>query len=148
MAKTITGTVKLQVKGGEAKPAPPIGPMLGSKGINIADFCKQFNAQTQDKKGVVLPVVVSVYNDRSFSFIVKTPPAAVLLMQAANIQKGSPECNRQKVASVTWGDIRVIAEEKIKELNAMKIESAMKIIAGTARSSGITVTGEFPATIT
>lgn len=142
MAKAITGIVKLQVKGAQAKPGPPIGPILGSRGVNIAEFCKQFNAVTQDSKGVTLPVSLTVYSDRSFTFVVKNPPAATLLMQAAKIDKGSPECNRNKVGTVTWEDVKAIAERKMPELNAFKLESAINIIAGTARSIGVTITGE------
>lgn len=142
MAKTVTDTVKLQVKGAQAKPGPPIGPILGSRGVNIAEFCKQFNAITQESKGITLPVVLTVYNDRSFTFIVKNPPAATLLMQAAKIEKGSSECNREKVGTVTWEDVKAVAEKKMSELNAFKLESAINIIAGTARSIGLTITGE------
>ncbi len=144
MAKEVTGFVKLQVKGGQANPAPPIGPALGSKGVNIMEFCKQFNARTQDKQGMVLPVVLTVYSDRSFDFIIKTPPAAVLLMEAAKLKKGSPEPNRKKVGSVTWDQVKEIAEIKMPDLNAFTVSSAMKMIAGTARSMGITVKGDFP----
>lgn len=144
MAKEITGFIKLQVKGGQANPAPPIGPALGSKGVNIMDFCKQFNARTQDKQGKVLPVVITVYKDKSFDFIIKTPPAAVLLLEAAKKQKGSAEPNRQKVASVTWDQVRKIAEEKMPDLNCFTVESAMRMIAGTARSMGFTVEGAAP----
>ena len=144
MAKEIGGYVKLQVKGGAATPAPPIGPALGSKGINIMEFCKQFNARTQDKQGMVLPVVITVYKDKSFDFIIKTPPAAVLVMEAAKLKKGSPEPNRQKVGSITWDQIKEIAETKMPDLNAFKVESAMKMVAGTARSIGITVDGTPP----
>ena len=144
MAKQIETYVKLQVKGGQANPAPPIGPALGAKGLNIMEFCKRFNAQTQDKNGQVLPVVISVYSDKSFDFIIKTPPAAVLLMQAAKLKKGSPESNRNKVGKVSWDDIKQIAETKMPDLNAFKIESAMKMVAGTARSMGITVDGTPP----
>lgn len=144
MAKEVTGFVKLQVKGGQANPAPPIGPALGSKGVNIMEFCKQFNARTQDKQGMVLPVVLTVYSDRSFDFIIKTPPAAVLLMEAAKLKKGSPEPNRKKVGSVTWDQVKEIAEIKMPDLNAFTLSSAMKMIAGTARSMGITVKGDFP----
>jgi len=144
MAKVAEGFIKLQIKGGQANPAPPVGPALGSKGVNIMEFCKQFNARTQDKMGKVLPVVITVYNDKSFDFVVKTPPAAVLLLEAAKVQKGSPESNRNKVGSVTWDQVKAIAQEKLPDLNAFKIESAMKMIAGTARSMGITVTGKAP----
>ena len=144
MAKQITGYLKLQVKGGQANPAPPIGPALGSKGLNIMDFCKQFNARTQDKPGQVLPVLITIYNDKSFDFVIKTPPAAVLIMDAAKKQKGSAEPNRLKVGSVTWDQVKNIAQIKMPDLNASKIESAMKMIAGTARSMGITVSGTAP----
>lgn len=144
MAKEITGFVKLQVKGGQANPAPPIGPALGSKGINIMEFCKQFNGRTQDRQGMVLPVVITVYKDKSFDFIIKTPPAPVLLMEAAKQKKGSPEPNRKKVGSVTWDQVKEIAEIKMQDLNAFKVESAMKMVAGTARSMGITVKGVAP----
>lgn len=144
MAKELTGFIKLQVKGGAANPAPPIGPALGSKGINIMEFCKQFNARTQDKAGKLLPVVISVYSDKSFDFVIKTPPVAAQLMEAAKIQKGSAESNRKKVGSVTWDQIRKIAEEKIVDMNCFKVESAMKMVAGTARSMGLTITGNNP----
>jgi large subunit ribosomal protein L11 len=146
MAKEITGYVKLQVKGGAANPAPPIGPALGSKGVNIMEFCKQFNARTQDKPGMVLPVLLTVYSDKSFDFIIKTPPAPVLLMEAAKLQGGSAEPNRKKVGSVTWDQVKQIAETKLPDLNTLKVESAMKMVAGTARSMGITVTGAAPWT--
>ncbi|MCU0417368.1 MAG: 50S ribosomal protein L11 [Cytophagaceae bacterium] len=144
MAKEITGYLKLQVKGGQANPAPPIGPALGSKGLNIMEFCKQFNARTQEKQGVVLPVLITIYSDKSFDFVIKTPPAAILLAEAAKVKKGSAEPNRSKVGSVTWDQVRQIAETKMPDLNAYKIESAMKMVAGTARSMGITVTGKAP----
>ncbi|MDX2280242.1 MAG: 50S ribosomal protein L11 [Saprospiraceae bacterium] len=144
MAKEVDIYIKLQVKGGQANPAPPIGPALGSKGVNIMEFCKRFNAQTQDKMGQVLPVLLTVYSDKSFDFIIKTPPAAALLMQAAKIQKGSAEPNRNKVGKVSWDDVRTIAETKMPDLNAFTVESAMKMVAGTARSMGITVEGTPP----
>lgn len=144
MAKEIIGYLKIQVKGGQANPAPPIGPALGSKGLNIMDFCKQFNARTQDKQGQVLPVLISIYNDKSFDFVIKTPPAAILILDAAKKQKGSAEPNRNKVGSITWDQVKTIAETKMPDLNAFKIESAMKMVAGTARSLGITVTGNPP----
>jgi large subunit ribosomal protein L11 len=144
MAKEITGYVKLQVKGGQANPSPPVGPALGSKGLNIMEFCKQFNARTQEKMGTVLPVLITVYSDKSFDFVVKTPPAANLLLEAAKIKSGSAEPNRKKVGSVTWDQVRVIAETKMPDLNAFKVESAMKMVAGTARSMGITVSGKAP----
>ena len=145
MAKELSKVVKLQVRGGAANPSPPVGPALGAAGVNIMEFCKQFNARTQDKQGKILPVVISVYKDKSFEFIVKTPPAAVQLMEAAKIKKGSGEPNRKKVASVTWDQIKVIAEDKMGDLNAFTIESAIKMIAGTARSMGLTVKGNAPA---
>ncbi len=145
MAKEVAGIIKLQIKGGAANPSPPVGPALGSKGLNIMDFCKQFNALTQSKAGKVLPVVITYYDDKSFTFVIKTPPAAVQLMEAAKVKKGSAEPNRNKVASVTWDQIKVIAEDKMPDLNCFTVESAMRLIAGTARSMGITVTGEFPA---
>jgi len=144
MAKEITGYVKLQCKGGQANPAPPIGPALGSKGVNIMEFCKQFNARTQDKMGKVLPVLLTVYTDKSFDFVIKTPPAAVQLMEAAKIQKGSKESNRQKVGKVNWKQIEEIAKDKMPDLNAFTLDSAMSMVAGTARSMGITVDGEKP----
>lgn len=146
MAKEITGYVKLQVKGGAANPAPPIGPALGSKGVNIMEFCKQFNARTQDKPGMVLPVLLTVYSDKSFDFIIKTPPAPILLIEAAKLKGGSAEPNRKKVGSVTWDQVKQIAETKLPDLNTLKIESAMRMVAGTARSMGITVTGDAPWT--
>ena len=145
MAKELSKVVKLQVRGGAANPSPPVGPALGAAGVNIMEFCKQFNARTQDKQGKILPVVISVYKDKSLEFIVKTPPAAVQLMEAAKIKKGSGEPNRKKVASVTWDQIKVIAEDKMVDLNAFTVESAMKMIAGTARSMGLTVKGNAPA---
>jgi large subunit ribosomal protein L11 len=144
MAKEIVGYLKLQVKGGQANPAPPIGPALGSKGLNIMDFCKQFNARTQDKPGQVLPVLITIFNDKSFDFVIKTPPAAVLILDAAKKPKGSAEPNRAKVGSITWDQVKTIAETKMPDLNAFKVESAMKMIAGTARSMGITVSGTPP----
>ena len=144
MAKEIETFIKLQVRGGAANPAPPVGPALGAKGVNIMEFCKRFNAATQDSPGKVLPVVISVYKDKSFDFVIKTPPAAVQLLEAAKIKKGSPESNREKVGSVTWDQIKVIAENKMPDLNAMTINSAMKMIAGTARSAGLTVSGTPP----
>ena len=144
MAKEIAGYVKLQCKGGAANPSPPIGPALGSKGLNIMEFCKQFNARTQDKPGVILPVLITYYKDKSFDFVVKTPPAANMLLEAAKVKAGSAEPNRKKVGSVTWDQVRVIAETKMPDLNAFKVESAMKMVAGTARSMGITVSGKAP----
>jgi len=144
MAKEIGAFIKLQVRGGQANPAPPVGPALGAKGVNIMEFCKRYNAQTQDQQGKVLPVVITVYTDKSFSFIIKTPPAAVQLMEAAKIKKGSPESNRVKVGSVNWDQVKAIAENKMTDLNAFTIESAMKMVAGTARSAGLNVTGTPP----
>jgi len=144
MAKEIQTYVKLQVKGGMANPAPPVGPALGSKGLNIMEFCKRFNAETQDSMGKTLPVVITVYKDKSFDFVIKTPPAAIQLMELAKIKSGSAQPNRNKVGSVSWDQIRGIAENKMKDLNAFTIESAMKMVAGTARSMGITVSGDAP----
>jgi len=145
MAKEISKVVKLQVRGGAANPSPPVGPALGAAGVNIMEFCKQFNARTQDKQGKVLPVAITVFVDKSFEFVVKTPPAAVQLLEAAKVKKGSGEPNRIKVASVTWNQIRTIAEDKMVDLNAFKVESAMKMVAGTARSMGLTVKGNAPS---
>ena len=144
MAKEIDKVLKLQVRGGAANPSPPVGPALGAAGVNIMEFCKQFNARTQEKAGKVLPVVISVYADKSFEFVVKTPPAAVQLLEAAKVKKGSGEPNRSKVASVTWDQVRNIAEDKMQDLNAFTVESAMKMVAGTARSMGLTVKGQAP----
>ena len=144
MAKEIDKVLKLQVRGGAANPSPPVGPALGAAGVNIMEFCKQFNARTQDKPGKVLPVVISVFKDKSFEFVIKTPPAAVQLLEAAKTKKGSGEPNRTKVASVTWDQVRLIAEDKMQDLNAFTIESALKMVAGTARSMGFTVNGKFP----
>jgi len=144
MAKEIEGFVKLQVRGGSANPSPPVGPALGAKGLNIMEFCKRFNAKTQDKQGQLIPVVITVFKDKSFEFVIKTPPASIQLMEAAKLKKGSPESNRVKVASVTWDQVKTIAENKMEDLNAFKIESAMKMIAGTARSIGITMEGTPP----
>ena len=144
MAKEISKVVKLQVKGGAANPSPPVGPALGAAGVNIMEFCKQFNARTQDQPGKVLPVQITVYKDKSFDFVVKTPPAAIQLLDAAKLKSGSGEPNRKKVAKVTWDQIKAIAEDKMVDLNAFTIESAMSMIAGTARSMGITVTGDSP----
>ena len=145
MAKEIIGLIKLQVRGGAANPSPPVGPALGAKGVNIMEFCKQFNARTQDKAGKVLPVAITVYDDKSFDFVIKTPPAAVQLMEAAKVKKGSSESNRIKVAKVTWDQVKSIAEDKMPDLNCFNVESAMQMVAGTARSMGITVTGKFPS---
>jgi len=144
MAKEISKVVKLQVRGGAANPSPPVGPALGAAGVNIMEFCKQFNARTQDKQGKVLPVAITVYMDKSFEFVVKTPPAAVQILEAAKIKKGSGEPNRVKVATVTWDQLKTIAEDKMVDLNAFTIESAMKMMAGTARSMGIKVKGNAP----
>jgi len=144
MAKEVSGIIKLQIKGGSANPSPPIGPALGAKGVNIMEFCKQFNARTQDKAGKVIPVIITVYKDKSFDFIVKTPPVAVQLLEATKLQKGSPEPNRNKVGAVSWEQIQKIAEDKMTDLNAFTVESAMKMVAGTARSMGITVSGDAP----
>ena len=144
MAKEVAGFIKLQIKGGAANPSPPVGPALGSKGINIMDFCKAFNARTQDKAGKVLPVVITYYNDKSYDFVVKTPPVAVQLMELAKIKSGSAEPNRKKVAEITWDQVRTIAEGKMPDLNCFTVEAAMTLVAGTARSIGITVKGGFP----
>jgi large subunit ribosomal protein L11 len=144
MAKEVAGLIKLQIKGGAANPSPPVGPALGAKGVNIMDFCKQFNARTQDLAGKVIPVVITVYTDSSFEFITKTPPVAVQILEATKLKSGSAEPNRVKVGSISWDQIRVIAEGKMKDLNAFKIESAMSMVAGTARSMGITVSGDSP----
>jgi large subunit ribosomal protein L11 len=144
MAKEITGYVKLQCKGGQANPAPPIGPALGSKGVNIMEFCKQFNARTQDKMGKILPVLITVYADKSFDFVIKTPPAAVQLMELSKVAKGSKEPNRNKVGKVTWAQVEEIAKDKMADLNCFTVESAMKMVAGTARSMGLTVDGQAP----
>ena len=142
MAKEVAGIIKLQIRGGGANPSPPVGPALGSKGVNIMDFCKQFNARTQDKAGKVIPVVITVYADKSFEFVTKTPPVAVQLLEVAKSKKGSKEPNREKVATVTWDQIKSIANEKMEDLNCFTLESAMKMVAGTARSMGITVKGD------
>jgi len=144
MAKEITGYVKLQCKGGQANPAPPIGPALGSKGLNIMEFCKQFNARTQDKVGKVLPVLITVYSDKSFEFVIKTPPASIQLMEAAKIKKGSKESNRVKDGKVSWDQVEAIAKDKMPDLNCFTLESAMKMVAGTARSMGIVIDGTAP----
>jgi len=144
MAKDIAGYVKLQVKGGQANPSPPIGPALGSKGLNIMEFCKQFNARTQDKMGMVVPVVITYFTDKSFEFQLKTPPAAIMLLEAAKVKTGSAEPNRKKVGTVTWEQVQVIAETKMPDLNCFTVNSAMKMIAGTAQNMGITITGNAP----
>jgi large subunit ribosomal protein L11 len=144
MAKEVSKVVKLQVRGGAANPSPPVGPALGAAGVNIMEFCKQFNARTQDKQGKVLPVAITVYKDKSFEFVIKTPPAAVQILEAAKLKKGSGEPNRNKVASITWDQAKAIAEDKMVDLNAFTIVSATKMIAGTARSMGITMKGDAP----
>ena len=144
MAKEVAGLIKLQIRGGAANPSPPVGPALGAKGVNIMEFCKQFNARTQSSAGKLLPVIITVYSDKSFDFVVKTPPVAVQLMESSKVQKGSSEPNSMKVASVTWDQVRKIAEEKMPDLNAFTVDSAMKMVAGTARSMGITVKGAAP----
>lgn len=144
MAKEISGYLKLQVRGGQANPSPPVGPALGSKGLNIMEFCKQFNARSQEKQGQLLPVLVTIYKDKSFDFVIKTPPAAVLLTEAAKVKKGSSEPNRNKVGSVSWDQVKQIAETKMQDLNAFTVDSAMKMVAGTARSMGLRVTGAAP----
>ena len=144
MAKEVSGIIKLQIRGGAANPAPPVGPALGAKGVNIMEFCKQFNARTQDKAGKIVPVVITVFADKSFEFIIKTPPAASQLLEAMKKKKGSGEPNRSKIGSVTWEQIKKIAEDKMSDLNAFSIDSAMKMVAGTARSMGINVKGTFP----
>ena len=144
MAKEVAAFIKLQIKGGAANPSPPVGPALGSKGVNIMDFCKQFNARTQDKAGKVLPVLITVYSDKSFDFVVKQPPVAIQLKEAAKVQKGSAQPHRDKVGQVTWDQIREIAQDKMPDMNCFTLESAMRMVAGTARSMGISVVGEFP----
>ena len=144
MAKEVDGIIKLQIRGGAANPSPPVGPALGAKGVNIMEFCKQFNARTQDSAGKLIPVIITVYQDKSFDFVTKTPPVAVQLLEAAKIKSGSSEPNRDKVGSVSWDQVKTIAQDKMSDLNAFTIESAMKMVAGTARSMGITVDGVFP----
>ena len=144
MAKQGSGFIKLQIRGGAANPAPPIGPALGAKGVNIMEFCKQFNARTQNSAGKVIPVIITVYQDKSFDFILKTPPVAVQLLEVSKVKSGSKEPNREKVGSVSWDQVKVIAETKMEDLNAFTIDSAMKMVAGTARSMGITITGKSP----
>lgn len=146
MAKEVAALIKLQIKGGAANPSPPVGPALGSKGVNIMEFCKQFNGRTQDKAGKVLPVLITVYGDKSFDFVIKTPPAAIQLLEAAKLKSGSAEPNRKKVASVTWEQVKAVAEDKMEDLNCFTVEAAMRMVAGTARSMGITVSGEYPGT--
>ena len=145
MAKEISGLIKLQIRGGAANPAPPVGPALGAKGVNIMEFCKQFNARTQEKAGSIVPVVITVFADKSFEFIIKTAPSAAQILAAAKKKSGSGEPNRVKVATITWDQVKVIAEDKMADLNAFKIESAMKMVAGTARSMGVNVKGNFPS---
>ena len=147
MAKEVAALIKLQIKGGAANPSPPVGPALGAKGVNIMDFCKQFNARTQDKAGKVLPVIITVYSDKSFEFIIKQPPVAVQIKEAAKIQSGSKEPNRTKVAEITWEQVKAIAESKMADMNCFTVESAMKLVAGTARSMGVKVEGEFPSNL-
>ena len=144
MAKEISGYLKLQVKGGAANPSPPVGPALGAKGLNIMEFCKQFNARTQEKQGQLLPVLITIYADKSFDFVIKTPPAAVMIMEATKLKKGSAEPNRTKVGSISWDQIKEIAEVKMPDLNAFEVESAMRMVAGTARSMGVKVSGTAP----
>ncbi len=144
MAKEISGYLKLQIRGGAANPSPPVGPALGSKGLNIMDFCKQFNARTQEKQGQVLPVLITIYADKTFDFVIKTPPAPVMILEAAKKKKGSAEPNRAKIGSITWDQVKTIAESKMADLNAFKVESAMKMVAGTARSMGVKVAGKAP----
>jgi len=144
MAKEIAGQIKLQIKGGAANPSPPVGPALGSKGINIMEFCKQFNARTQEKAGKVLPVVITYYADKSFDFVVKTPPVAIQLLEVSKQKSGSPEPNRKRIAEITWDEVKLIAEDKMVDLNCFAVDAAMKMVAGTARSMGIAVKGEFP----
>ena len=144
MAKQVAGQIKLQIRGGAANPSPPVGPALGSKGINIMEFCKQFNAKTQDKAGKILPVIITYYSDKSFDFVVKTPPVAVQLLEITKAKSGSPEPNRKKIGEITWDQVKTIAEEKMPDLNCFTIGSAMRMVAGTARSIGIAVKGEFP----
>ena len=144
MAKEVSGLIKLQIRGGAANPSPPVGPALGAKGVNIMEFCKQFNARTQEQAGKVIPVIITVYKDKSFDFIIKTPPVAVQITEALKLKKGSAEPNRVKVGTLTWDQVRTIAEAKMKDLNAFTVESAMRMVAGTARSMGLKVKGEFP----
>jgi len=144
MAKEVSGLIKLQIKGGAANPSPPVGPALGAKGVNIMEFCKQFNARTQEQAGKTIPVIITVFKDKSFEFILKTPPVAVQLLEAAKLKKGSPEPNRVKVATITWDQVRAIAEGKMVDMNAFTVESSMSMVAGTARSMGIKIKGERP----
>ncbi len=147
MAKEVAGFIKLQIKGGAANPSPPVGPALGSKGLNIMDFCKQFNARTQERAGKVLPVVITYYSDKSFTFIVKNPPVAVQLLELTKAKSGSAQPNRKKIAEITWEQVKTIAAEKMSDLNCFTVESAMRMVAGTARSMGITIKGEFPENV-
>jgi len=147
MAKEVEGMIKLQIRGGAANPSPPVGPALGSKGVNIMEFCKQFNSRTQEQAGKLLPVIITVYSDKSFDFVVKTPPVAVQLIEMAKVKKGSQEPNREKIATVTWDQVKQIAENKMPDLNAFTLKSAMTMVAGTARSMGITIKGDFPSNI-
>lgn len=144
MAKEVAGLIKLQIKGGAANPSPPVGPALGSKGVNIMDFCKQFNARTQDKAGKVLPVIITVYSDKSFDFIIKQPPVAVQIKDAAKLKSGSDEPNRKKVGSITWAQVQEIANDKMSDMNCFSLKAAMSMVAGTARSMGVNVEGEYP----
>ena len=141
MAKEVAGLIKLQIRGGAANPAPPVGPALGAKGVNIMEFCKQFNARTQDKPGKVLPAVITVYSDKSFDFVIKTPPAAVQILEQSKLKKGSPESNRMKVGNISWDKVRIIAEDKLVDMNCFTVDSAMRMVAGTARSMGVVVKG-------
>jgi len=145
MAKEISGLIKLQIKGGAANPSPPVGPALGAKGVNIMEFCKQFNSRTQDQAGKIIPVIITVYKDKSFDFVIKTSPVAVQIMETAKLKKGSPESNRNKVGSISWEQVRTIAEAKMKDLNAFTVDSAMNMVAGTARSMGVKITGVRPS---
>ena len=147
MAKEVSGLIKLQIKGGAANPSPPVGPALGAKGVNIMEFCKQFNARTQDSAGKIIPVIITVYKDKSFDFIIKTPPVAVQLLEVIKKQKGSPEPNRNKIGSITWEQVQVIAEAKMVDMNSFTIESTMSMVAGTARSMGITIQGNPPFSV-
>ena len=144
MAKEVAAFIKLQIKGGAANPSPPVGPALGTKGVNIMDFCKQFNARTQDKAGKVLPVIITVYSVKSFAFVVKQPPVAIQLKEAAKVKTGSAQPNRDKIGEVTWAQVRELAQDKLPDMNCVTLEAAMRMVAGTARSLGINVVGEFP----
>ena len=144
MAKEISGLIKLQIKGGAASPSPPVGPALGAKGVNIMEFCKQFNARTQEQAGKVIPVIITVFKDKSFTFIIKTPPVPVQILEAAKLKKGSPEPNITKVATISWDQVKTIAEGKMVDMNAFNVDSAMKMVAGTARSMGVKIKGKSP----